>query len=34
MNADLLIGEDLKNTGVGNLLIVFGETDIEISHPD
>jgi adenine-specific DNA-methyltransferase len=31
MNADLLMGEDLKKTGAGNLFTVFGEPDIEIS---
>lgn len=31
MNADLLIGE-LKNTGSGNLFMVFGEPDIEITQ--
>jgi adenine-specific DNA-methyltransferase len=30
MNADLLMGEDLKKTGAGNLFTVFGEPDIEI----
>jgi adenine-specific DNA-methyltransferase len=34
MNADLLMGEDLKKTGAGNLFTVFGEPDIEIGHPD
>ena len=29
MNADLLMGEDLKKTGAGNLFTVFGEPDIE-----
>lgn len=33
MTADLLKGEDLKKTSAGNLLTVFGEPDIEISHP-
>lgn len=34
MNADLLIGE-LKNTGAGNLFMVFGEPDVEICRrPD
>jgi adenine-specific DNA-methyltransferase len=28
MNADLLMGEDLKKTGAGNLFTVFGEPDI------
>jgi adenine-specific DNA-methyltransferase len=31
MNADLLMGEDLKKTGAGNLFTVFGEPDIEIT---
>src|SRR5436305_10599862 len=30
MNADLLMGEDLKKTGAGNLFTVFGEPDVEI----
>ena len=30
MNADLLMGEDLKKTGAGNLFTVFGEPDIEL----
>jgi adenine-specific DNA-methyltransferase len=30
MNADLLMGEDLKKTGVGNLFTVFGEPDIDL----
>lgn len=30
MNADLHMAEDLKNTGKGNLFIVFGEPDIEV----
>jgi adenine-specific DNA-methyltransferase len=30
MNADLLMGEELKKTGAGNLFTVFGEPDIEI----
>lgn len=29
MNPDLHMSEDLKNTGVGNLFVVFGEPDIE-----
>ena len=32
MNADLLMGEELKKTGAGNLFTVFGEPDIEITH--
>jgi adenine-specific DNA-methyltransferase len=31
MNADLVMGEELKKTGAGNLFTVFGEPDIEIS---
>lgn len=31
MNADLLMGEELKKTGAGNLFTVFGEPDIDIS---
>ncbi|MDR9759418.1 site-specific DNA-methyltransferase [Rhizobium redzepovicii] len=30
MNPDLHMAEDLKNTGKGNLFIVFGEPDVEI----
>ncbi|MFE1664100.1 DNA methyltransferase [Microbacterium sp. P02] len=30
MNADLLMGEDLKKTGAGNLFTVFGEPDIDV----
>jgi adenine-specific DNA-methyltransferase len=29
MNADLLMGEELKKTGAGNLFTVFGEPDID-----
>ncbi len=32
MNSDLLMGEELKKTGSGNLFTVFGEPDIEISR--
>ena len=32
MNADLVMGEELKKTGAGNLFTVFGEPDIEIKH--
>lgn len=32
MNADLHMAEDLKNTGNGNLFVVFGEPDIEIKQ--
>lgn len=30
MNADLHMAEDLKNTGKGNLFVIFGEPDINI----
>ena len=30
MNADLHMAEDLKNTGKGNLFVVFGEPDVDI----
>ena len=29
MNADLHMAEDLKNTGKGNLFVIFGEPDID-----
>ena len=29
MNADLVMGEELKKTGAGNLFTVFGEPDID-----
>ena len=32
MNADLHMAGDLKNTGKGNLFVVFGEPDIEIEE--
>jgi adenine-specific DNA-methyltransferase len=32
MNADLVMGEELKKTGAGNLFTVFGEPDIEIER--
>lgn len=32
MNADLVMGEDLKKTGAGNLFTVFGEPDIEVKR--
>lgn len=32
MNADLHMAEDLKNTGKGNLFVIFGEPDIELSR--
>jgi adenine-specific DNA-methyltransferase len=34
MNADLHMAGDLKNTGKGNLFVVFGEPDIEILPAD
>ena len=34
MNADLHMAEDLKNTGTGNLFVIFGEPDIEIMPAD
>jgi adenine-specific DNA-methyltransferase len=34
MNVDLLMGEDLKKTGAGNLFTVFGEPDIELRDTD
>jgi adenine-specific DNA-methyltransferase len=34
MNADLVMGEDLKKTGAGNLFTVFGEPDIAIKTED
>ncbi|WP_260404268.1 site-specific DNA-methyltransferase [Pseudomonas sp. RIT778] len=30
MNADLHMAEDLKNTGKGNLFVVFGEPDVDV----
>ena len=30
MNADLHMAEDLKNTGKGNLFVIFGEPDIAL----
>jgi adenine-specific DNA-methyltransferase len=30
MNADLHMGDELKNTGKGNLFVIFGEPDIDI----
>jgi adenine-specific DNA-methyltransferase len=33
MNADLHMANDLKNTGKGNLFVIFGEPDIEILNP-
>jgi adenine-specific DNA-methyltransferase len=34
MNADLHMAEDLKNTGKGNLFVIFGEPDIDILSTD
>ncbi|OLT40545.1 DNA methylase [Saccharomonospora sp. CUA-673] len=34
MNADLLMGEELKKTGAGNLFTVFGEPDIDVETTD
>jgi adenine-specific DNA-methyltransferase len=34
MNADLHMSADLKNTGKGNLFVIFGEPDIEILPAD
>lgn len=35
MNADLAMGEELANTGAGNLFTVFGEPDVEVTEtPD
>lgn len=34
MNADLLMGEELKKTGSGNLFTVFGEPDIDLRSTD
>ena len=33
MNADLHMADDLKNTGKGNLFVIFGEPDIDILDP-
>ena len=32
MNPDLHMADELKNTGKGNLFVVFGEPDIDIEH--
>lgn len=32
MNADLHMADELKNTGAGNLFVIFGEPDIEITQ--
>ncbi len=34
MNADLHMATDLKNTGKGNLFVIFGEPDIELTEVD
>ena len=34
MNADLHMSDDLKNTGKGNLFVIFGEPDIDILKLD
>jgi adenine-specific DNA-methyltransferase len=34
MNVDLLMGEELKKTGAGNLFTVFGEPDLEIRRTE
>ena len=34
MNADLHMADDLKNTGQGNLFVIFGEPDIDILDAD
>ncbi len=34
MNADLHMADDLKNTGKGNLFVIFGEPDIEITDAE
>jgi adenine-specific DNA-methyltransferase len=34
MNADLHMSDDLKNTGKGNLFVIFGEPEIEILSAD
>ncbi|MEW6210930.1 MAG: DNA methyltransferase, partial [Acidobacteriota bacterium] len=34
MNADLHMADDLKNTGKGNLFVIFGEPDIDILKTD
>jgi adenine-specific DNA-methyltransferase len=34
MNADLHMADDLKNTGKGNLFVIFGEPDIDIRDVD
>jgi adenine-specific DNA-methyltransferase len=34
MNADLHMADDLKNTGKGNLFVIFGEPDIDLINTD
>jgi adenine-specific DNA-methyltransferase len=34
MNADLHMADDLKNTGKGNLFVIFGEPDIDLTEKD
>jgi len=34
MNTDLHLADDLKNTGKGNLFVIFGEPDIDILYAD
>ena len=34
MNADLHMADNLKNTGKGNLFVIFGEPDIDILDAD
>lgn len=34
MNADLHMAEDLKNTGKGNLFVIFGEPDIDVASEE
>jgi len=34
MNPDLHMAEELKNTGAGNLFVVFGEPDIDFIHAE
>ena len=34
MNADMHMADDLKNTGKGNLFVIFGEPDIDIIDSD
>jgi adenine-specific DNA-methyltransferase len=34
MNADLHMADDLKNTGKGNLFVIFGEPDIDVTETE